>query len=108
MAAKHWRESNLDQSEKCSKLERDCMNAPLHYFGQHDNCDSYFCEKVTKPESLEVIQLLKTHRIFEAILSLCQDQLASNVKSLLADYNTNSAEQFNGVVAKFLGTNPKV
>lgn len=80
------------------------MNAPFHYYGQHDNCDSYYCKKTTTPEGTELIQLLKTDKTFDAILALCQDYFASNVKSLLANYDTNSAEGFNGVVAKFLGT----
>lgn len=81
------------------------MNAPLHYFGQHDKCNQYFCKKTTTPESVELINLLKTDKIFQAVLSLCQDYFASNVKSLLADYDTNAAEGFNGIVAKFLGKN---
>lgn len=105
MATKHWRESNVDQSEKLSRLERDCMNAPLHYFGHHEKCDPYFCNKTTTPESVIQINSLKTDKMFQAILGLCQDSFASNVKSLLANYDTNVAEGFNGIVAKYLGKN---
>lgn len=103
MATDHWRNSDVDQSEKLSSLEKDCMNAPYHYFGQHDKCASYFCKRVTTQESIELVNFLKTDKLFQGIVGLCQDYFASNVKSLLANYDTNAAEGFNSLVAKFLG-----
>lgn len=103
MAAKHWLESSVNIVEKLSSLERDCINAPYHYFGCHDKCQEYYCTKTTTPESREIMNLLKQDGLFYKILSMCQNSFASNAKSLLANYNNNAAEEFNGIVAKNLG-----
>lgn len=108
MAAKHWRESNLDEIEKLENLERDCLNAPSHYFGNHDHCDKYFCNKKTTNDSIVTIAVLKSAGLFNAILNYCNIYFASNVKSLLEDCNTNAAEEFNNVVAKYLGDNSNI
>lgn len=102
-AAKHWRDSNVDAIQKLENLERDCLNAPLHYLGNHDNCDKYFCNKITTKESNELIDLLKSGGIFHEILNYCNIYFACNVKSLIEDCNNNAAEEFNNVVAKYLG-----
>lgn len=102
-AAAHWRESNLDEIQMLENLERDSLNAPYHYFGNHDNCSEYFCEKTTTEESIETINSLKSCGLFYEILNYCNVYFASNVKSLIADCNNNAAEEFNNVVAKYLG-----
>ena len=71
IASKHWREANLSEVEKLENLERDCLNAPYHYFGCHDNCLQYFCNKSTTPKSGEVIGLLKAEGLFDDVLNLC-------------------------------------
>lgn len=103
MAAKHWRESKENEIEKLRNLERDCLNAPYHYFGNHDNCDKYFCKKTTTVESKETIDLLKSSGLFYEILNYCNVYFASNVKSLIEDRTNNSAEELNNVIAKYLG-----
>lgn len=103
MAATHWRDSNFEMIEKLKNLEKDCLNAPLHYFGIHDGCDKYFCNKTTKSESIDIVNLLKSDGLFHEIMNLCQDYFCSNVKSLLADHTNNWVEEFNNLVAKYLG-----
>lgn len=41
--------------------------------------------------------------IFHEILNYCNIYFASNVRSLIEDQTTNAAEEFNNVVAKYLG-----
>lgn len=73
----------MDALEKLENLEKDCLNAPYHYFGQHDNCDEYFCKKTTTKESQSTIDLLKSGGILHQILNLCNIYFASNVRSLI-------------------------
>lgn len=103
MAAKHWRESNLSMMEKLENLERDCLNASYHYFGNHDKCDQYFCTKVTTTDCNAKINLLKSGGMFYEIMNACNTYFASNVRSLIEDCTSNSAEELNNVIAKYLG-----
>lgn len=102
-AAKHWRESNVDRLLKLENLEFDCLNAPYHYFGNHDNCSKYFCKKTTTKESNEKIALLKSSGLLYEIINYCNSYFASNVTSLLEDQTTNAAEELNNIIAKYLG-----
>lgn len=102
-ASKHWRESTLSIAEKIKGLEEDIMNAPCHYFGVHHKCKPYFCTKQSDDGAIERLQLLKDDGIYYEVLNLCQQYFAGNVKSLLENYNTNPAEEFNNVVTKFNG-----
>lgn len=70
MAAKHWRESNVSTLEKLLNLEKDCLNAPYHYFGNHENCHDYFCKKSTTAASATTIDQLKSGGVFHQILNI--------------------------------------
>lgn len=102
-ASKYWRESTVSQAEKIKNLEEDIMNAPSHYFGVHDKCKPYFCTKRTSERAAEVLKLLKDDGIYYEVLNTCQHYFAGNVKSLLENYTTNAAEEFNNVVTKYIG-----
>lgn len=103
MAAKHWKEADLSEEEKCHNLETDCMNAPLHCFGVHDNCAEYFCTKSTTPQAREFVAELKKFGLYLAVLNLCQTSFANKVKSLLAGYENNAVEGYNSLIAKYTG-----
>lgn len=103
MAANHWRNSNESMIKKLENLEKDCLNAPYHYLGNHDSCNRYFCKKTTTAESSRVINLLKSAGLFHEILNYCNIYFASNVRSLIEDQTTNSAEELNNIIAKYLG-----
>lgn len=102
-AAKHWRSSSVTVLEKLVNLEKDVLNAPMHYFGIHDDCESYFCSKETEPEARDHVASLKADGIFDEILNLCESYFASSVPSLLLNYNNNMAESFNNLIAKYTG-----
>lgn len=89
--------------EKLVNLEKDVLNAPMHCFGIHDDCEQYFCSKTTEPEARENVELLKSSGIFYEILNLCHTYFASSVPSLLLNYNNNAAESFNNLIAKYTG-----
>ncbi|XP_037024163.1 uncharacterized protein LOC119066045 [Bradysia coprophila] len=103
MAAKHWNAADISLGEKCKNLEKDCMNAPLHCLGVHDECSEYFCTKTTSPEARDNLTLLKSEGLLYEILGLCQHYFANKAKSLLAGYDTNVVEGFNSIIAKHLG-----
>lgn len=102
-ASKHWRESTVSEGEKIKNLEEDIMNAPSHYFGVHDKCKPYFCKRNNDEGAAERLKLLKDDGIFYEVLNLCQHYFAGNVKSLLENFTNNPAEEFNNVVAKYVG-----
>lgn len=103
MSAKHWRESNIDFAEKCENLEKDILNAPLHYFGIHEDCADYFCDKETDPEAYGAVAVLKESGVYYELLDLCQSYLSNNAKSLIAGLTTNNTEGFNSLICKQLG-----
>lgn len=87
--------------KQIKNLRRDILNAPYHIFGQHDNCDPYYCQGKKTNEKNEVPRLLKCglfYRLQEVI-----QILADHSRSLIYDISNNSAEAFNSVVAKFIG-----
>lgn len=104
-AAKHWRESSVTTLEKLVNLEKDVLNAPMHCFGIHHDCNPYYCTKKTEPEAEKIVTFLKDEGIFSEILSLCTHYFASSVPSMLLNYNNNMAESFNNLVAKYTGAN---
>lgn len=102
-AAEYWRKSDVDDVEKYNNLERDILNAPLHYLGVHENCNQYFCDKTTDPSVRTKIAILKDTGLYYEILDLCQNYFANNAKSLIANLSTNRVEGFNSLIAKTLG-----
>lgn len=93
----------MDNIQKLENLERDCLNAPYHYFGYHKNCAKYFCQKETNKEGIKTIKTLKSSGLFHEILNFCNSYFANNVTSILEDKTTNAAEELNNVIAKYLG-----
>lgn len=103
LAAQHWRESNVDLTEKYDNLEKDVMNAFQHYLGIHDDCASYFCQKSTNPDAGNTMKILKETGIYYEVMDLCQSYFGNNVKSLVAGLCTNTTEGFNSLIAKTIG-----
>lgn len=103
LAAQHWRESNVELTEKYHNLENDVMNAFQHYLGVHDDCAGYFCQKTTNPDEAVTISILKETGMYYEVMDLCQYYFGNNVKSLLAGLCTNKTEGFNSLIAKTIG-----
>lgn len=102
-AAKYWRAAEVSLTKKITNLEQDIMNAPAHYFGVHSNCKSFFCTKTTSRAAADNLHRLKTNGLYYEVLNLCQVYFAGNVKSLLENRTNNPAEEFNNIVAKYIG-----
>lgn len=96
----YWIQSTVDFNTKILNLEHDIKNAPLHVFGQHHKCAKYFCNKQTEVDN--IAQKLKSNGILDKILNILA-RIISNAKNLLLNENSNIAEQFNSIAAKFIG-----
>lgn len=83
-------------------LKKDIDNSIYHIFGQHDQCASYFC---TGPKDQEVNRMfeIKENSDFFSQLTKVISSLSNNSRSLIRDVDSNRVEQFNAVIAKFVG-----
>ncbi|KAI5630711.1 yqaJ-like viral recombinase domain-containing protein [Phthorimaea operculella] len=98
-SVRHWESQSLTESDKIIKIQKDILNSPKHIFGSHKDCEAYYCTEERKKE--EDI----TTKVKALMLKLEKNvrQLAIHSRSLLKNFNTNRAEQFNSVVAKTVG-----
>lgn len=98
-AVRHWKTESLTESEKILNVQRDVLNSPKHVFGDHTNCSSYYCTDDRKNEANDTLKA----KILMLKLQKNASQLANHSRSLLHNFTTNRAEQFNSVVAKTVG-----
>ncbi|KAG4074576.1 hypothetical protein HA402_004447 [Bradysia odoriphaga] len=103
LAARYWRESTVELTEKYHNLEKDILNAFPHYLGIHDDCASYFCQKETNPDAVNTLKALKETGVYYEVMDMCQSYFGNNVKSLVAGLCTNKTEGFNSLIAKSIG-----
>ncbi|XP_072389723.1 uncharacterized protein [Diabrotica undecimpunctata] len=82
-------------------LIKDIKNCPYHVFGQHTNCDQYFC-KGSKENEINFVIKLEECGLLNDILS-CGNRLIQHTHSLLLNMNNNAAETYNSVISKFVG-----
>ncbi|CAG9772336.1 unnamed protein product [Ceutorhynchus assimilis] len=103
-AIKHWKNKNdLTLSEKIVKLKRDIENSTSHVFGEHKECKSigYFCEKPFDQGEC-ALKDLKLTDLYDKLCSF-KNYLIRHASSLIHDVDNNSVEQFNSIIAKFIG-----
>ena len=100
-AISYRKESTEELPQKILKLRSDILNCPCHYFGDHTRCDENFC-KSKQDTSKNDIPKLKSSGLFFKLMEIFQ-VLSDHAKSLLYDISTNKVENFNSLVAKFLG-----
>ncbi|XP_060803394.1 uncharacterized protein LOC132902430 [Amyelois transitella] len=106
-AVKHIGAKNITFEEKVLELKNDLLNAPHHVFGNHASCKPYYCKKLIEDEAPEenVVLAMKSKDggfIFSAITKILS-RLVNNAKSLIHCVNSNIAEVFNSIIAKFIG-----
>lgn len=100
-AANYRRGQNCGLQEKIRLLRNDINNIPNHIFGNHENCDDYFCnkKKSNEPDLTTQLELEGLMMELRNIMTNC----GLNAESLLLGKQNNIAECFNNVVAKFVG-----
>lgn len=94
------RESSNSKQQKITDLRNDILNAPLHVFGNHEKCASYFCDQ-NKGDKDYTVQMRESGLLYKVMDVM--DNLADHAQSLIFDVNNNIVEQFNNVIAKFVG-----
>ncbi|XP_077285484.1 uncharacterized protein LOC143910762 [Arctopsyche grandis] len=104
VGAIHFRkeEENTTQNEKIKNLRMDIKNSANHVFGDHVNCAAYFCKPEKNTDHLNIVNELQACGIWTDIQQYLLS-LAGNADSLILDVTNNSVEQFNNVIAKFIG-----
>lgn len=102
-AIKHRKTENTPLENKISNLREDILNIPSHTFGQHSKCQhlKYFCKKAVPDPDNSVPEMMKCG-IYSRLME-CFQNLAKFSNSLIYDVHSNVAEQFNGVICKYIG-----
>ena len=100
-AVKHWKNSQKSLKEKIHNLKKDIENAAFHVFGHHDGCAEYFCQK-EKANEKDYLPVMKNSGVFSRIMDVL-NSVSDHSKSLIQDVNNNAVEQYNSVIAKFVG-----
>ena len=82
-------------------LNRDIINAPFHYFGQHTACADYFCNgpKENEVDTVQKCLLPENRKFWDAVVGLA-NHYAGFANSLIYCLDNNLAEQFNSVVCQ--------
>lgn len=93
-------ESEKSMMQKVTELRKDILNIPFHVYGEHNKCDSYFCDK--KKNEKNYVPLLRESGLLFKILDYINNVI-DHSKSLLFEANNNVVEEFNNIVAKFVG-----
>ncbi|XP_063223707.1 uncharacterized protein LOC134531760 isoform X3 [Bacillus rossius redtenbacheri] len=101
-AVRHWQNENVSEYEKIVGLRKDLKNGPKHVFGEHSECSEYFCNGA-KNNEINFVPLLEESGILHTIEDVVSHCILRNARSLLKDVDSNSVEQFNSIVAKFIG-----
>lgn len=100
-AVKHRKEEEESFEKKIASLQDDILNGPSHVFGEHEKCSKYFCSGHKEGEKNLVSELVSCG-LFEEITKAVR-YLAYNSRSLIYDVDSNVVEQFNSIIAKFVG-----
>lgn len=98
-ASKFRNEQNVSTETKILNLQKDILNSTRHVFGDHKECEDYYCTPERKSEQ----NLVPTVPTLMLKLQNNASKLAFNSRSLLQNFTNNRAEQFNSVVAKVVG-----
>lgn len=89
---------------KVQNLKKDIENSPSHCFGEHTKCKElgYFCDGEAKGNEKNLIPEMKETPIYDKLTDIVRS-LASFSNSLIYNVDSNSVEQYNAVIAKFVG-----
>lgn len=82
------------------ELRKDILNSPYHIFGQHTNCNSYFCKR-QKLGELNLVSEVTKCGLMSDIYSVIR-RVADNSKSLVLDVDNNHCEQYNSIINKHI------
>ncbi|KAL4127392.1 hypothetical protein QTP88_011563 [Uroleucon formosanum] len=98
-----YQKNILDKSknQKIADLKYYLKNAPYHRFGQHPECNSYFCKGSKIGEINKIPEALRCGILLE--IDKITSRLVNNSSSLIEDLDNNICEQFNSIINKYVG-----
>ncbi|CAG9763584.1 unnamed protein product [Ceutorhynchus assimilis] len=101
-AISHRKNENGSLDQKIINLKRDMNNSISHVFDEHRECQDlgYFCYKAYNENN--VLNDLKSTDLYQKLCTF-KNYLVRHAESLIHDVENNSVEQFNSVIAKFIG-----
>ncbi|KAL1436901.1 hypothetical protein MTO96_049291 [Rhipicephalus appendiculatus] len=91
-------ELQKEKARLVQELASDIRNGPLHVFGRHDGCKSYFCNG-SKGDNLYD----RLPKIQQVKLMSAANIIADKADRLITDDTSNLAEAIMSLVAKFSG-----
>ncbi|XP_022182694.1 uncharacterized protein LOC111042410 [Myzus persicae] len=98
-AIQYRKKLDISEADKIKGLKKDILNCPYHIFGQHKNCDVYFCKT---PKNIENhVPATEECGMMLEILSILR-RVVDNAASLILDVTNNLCEQFNSIINKFI------
>ena len=101
-AIKYRRSTNENTSEEQNAfLKKDILNSIHHVFGNHEKCDTYFCNGSKDKEKNFIPELEQCGLYNDIVIHL--NRLVNNSSSLLKNMTNNASENYNSVLAKFIG-----
>lgn len=100
-AVKHRKDTEREEVTACQLIKKDISNVIHHVFGDHSACPEYIKE-YCNTNDINHIERMKRDPIYELIMTPTR-RLLYNAKSLYIGQSTNSAENYNSVLAKMVG-----
>ncbi|KAJ8912412.1 hypothetical protein NQ315_013479 [Exocentrus adspersus] len=89
-----------DLELKIENLKKDLGNIASHVFGEHKLCSEL--NAIKKGEDRNYIPTMTECGLLDDI-KVCFNRIICNAYSLIVNMDTNSAEQYNSIVCKFVG-----
>ena len=99
-AIKHHKNNTVDWGLGIHNLFLDISNSYKHAFGHHNDCIDHYC--CSEKQNEDLVPKIKSST-FWAKIQYIVGLVASHSRSLINDCDSNSVEQFNSIVAKFVG-----
>ncbi|CAI6367305.1 unnamed protein product [Macrosiphum euphorbiae] len=101
-AVKYRKQQNyISYEDSVKMLKKDIVNSPNHVFGDHENCSDYFCTRKDLGEE-NYVPDMKRVGLWDDIGSI-RSALTYHTESLMFNLNNNAAENYNSILAKFVG-----
>lgn len=98
-AVRHLNSTKDSHQIKIVRMREDLENIPFHAFGQHKNCNQYYCDNKPETNNVETMVRLNIWNIVYGYYSRC----ISVPEDFLMNASNNPAECINNVIASKIG-----
>lgn len=102
MAVKKRKNDSGESGVRINNLYADISDSYNHAFGHRDNCLDHYCSSENNSDDL-VPKV--TNSTFWSKIQHILGIVARHSRSLISDFDSNAVEQFNSIIAKFVGGN---